>query len=131
VRPESLVLRRAQPSAPQQIHGEQQGGLTGFSTRRQDDPASKMLLRGEGLGRSALAVPSSSLQAEMRRLEAIKQYGERREWAALLIDGVEVIPAGRSAWLRFLWLSGEKEKQRRVYEYIGREVERENVDEGA
>jgi DNA-binding transcriptional ArsR family regulator len=118
VKSEYLILRCAQPSVHQQTRDAQQGGLTGFSTRQQDDTASKMPPGVEGLGRPALAVPSSSLQAEMQQLEAIKQYGERREWAALLIDGVEIIPAGRPSWLRFLWLSGEKEKQHRVYEYI-------------
>jgi uncharacterized Zn finger protein (UPF0148 family) len=98
------------------------GGLTGFSTRHQDDPAGKMLPGvDEGLGESAVAVPSSSLQTEMQRLEAIKQYGERREWAALLIDEVEVIPAGRAAWLRFIWLSGAKERQQWVYDHISKD----------
>jgi hypothetical protein len=74
----------------------------------------------EGYREPARAVPSSSaLMAEIERLEEIKQYGERQGWAALLIDGVEVIPAGRPAWLRFLWLSGAKDKHRQVYEYIG------------
>ncbi len=73
----------------------------------------------EGYREPAGAVSSSSaLMAEIERVEAIKQYGERRGWVALLIDGQEMIPPGRLAWLRFLWLSDEKDKQRRVYEYI-------------
>src|SRR5579875_1982275 len=107
--------------APRQEDGAT-GGLPGFSLPRPDPSASKMLPGGgdEGYREPARAVPSSSaLMAEIERLEEIKQYGERQGWAALLIDGVEVIPAGRPAWLRFLWLSGAKDKHRQVYEYIG------------
>src|SRR5579875_892950 len=75
----------------------------------------------EGCREPAGAVPSSLLMEEIQRLEVIKRYGERQGWAALLIDGVEVIPAGRPAWLWFLWLSGDKEKQRCVYEYMSKE----------
>jgi hypothetical protein len=97
------------------------GGLTGFSPLQPDTPASKMPPGGvdEGYKEPASAVPSSSaLMDEMQQLEAIKQYGERRGWAALVIDGVEVIPAGRAAWLRFIWLSSDKQRQQQVYQYV-------------
>ena len=51
-------------------------------------------------------------------LEAIKNSGQVYAWAALVIDGEEIIPAGRSNWLYFVWLSHKKEQQRRVFEYI-------------
>ncbi|HLI89326.1 MAG TPA: hypothetical protein VKV37_11610, partial [Ktedonobacteraceae bacterium] len=105
--------------APRQEDGAT-GGLPGFSLPQYAPSASKMLPGGgdEGCREPAGAVPSSLLMEEIQRLEVIKRYGERQGWAALLIDGVEVIPAGRPAWLWFLWLSGAKEKQRQVYEYI-------------
>ena len=65
------------------------------------------------------AVASSVLE-EIGKLEVIESYAEGREWVALVVDGVEVVPEGRSAWLRFVWLSGEKEKQRQVLEYLSR-----------
>ncbi len=37
---------------------------------------------------------------------------------ALVIDGEEIIPVGRSNWLHFIWLSQQKDQQRRVYEYM-------------
>ena len=51
-------------------------------------------------------------------LEAIKDYGQATAWAALVIEGEEIIPAGRSSWLQFVWLSHNKEQQRRVYAFI-------------
>jgi len=51
-------------------------------------------------------------------LEAIKDYGQASAWAALVIDGEEIISAGRSNWLQFVWLSQQHDQQRRVYEYI-------------
>ena len=51
-------------------------------------------------------------------LEAIKDYGQADAWAALLIDGEEIIPAGRSNWLQFVWLSQQQDQQCRVYEYV-------------
>jgi hypothetical protein len=51
-------------------------------------------------------------------LEAIKDYGQADAWAALLIDGEEIIPAGRSNWLHFVWLSQQQDQQRHVYEYM-------------
>jgi hypothetical protein len=111
--------QQAAPTARQQDGAT--GGLPGFAPPQPDTPASKMPPGGgdEGYKEPASAVPSSSaLMDEMRQLEAIKQYGERQGWTALLIDGVEAIPAGRAAWLRFIWLSGEREKQRQVYGYV-------------
>ena len=51
-------------------------------------------------------------------LEAIKDYGQAAAWAALVMGGEEIIPAGRSNWLQFVWLSHNKEQQRRVYAFI-------------
>jgi len=51
-------------------------------------------------------------------LEAIKDYGQASAWATLLIDGEEIIPAGRSNWLHFVWLSQRHDRQRHVYAYI-------------
>ena len=51
-------------------------------------------------------------------LEAIKDYGQAYAWAALVIDREEIISAGRSNWLHFVWLSQQQDQQRRVYEYI-------------
>jgi hypothetical protein len=51
-------------------------------------------------------------------LEAIKDYGQAYAWAALVIDGEETIPAGRSNWLHFVWLSQQQDQQRRVYAYM-------------
>ena len=51
-------------------------------------------------------------------LAAIKDYGQAHAWAALVIDGEEIISAGRSNWLHFVWLSQQQDQQRRVYEYI-------------
>ena len=51
-------------------------------------------------------------------LEAIKEYGQASAWAALLLDGEELIPAGRSNWLHFVWLSQQQDQQRRVYAYL-------------
>jgi len=56
----------------------------------------------------------------MVMLEVIKDYGRAREWAALVIDGEESIPAGCADWLHFVWLSQKKDQQRRVYEIIKR-----------
>jgi hypothetical protein len=60
-------------------------------------------------------------------LEAIKDYGQASAWAALVVDGEEIIPAGRSNWLQFVWLSHNKEQQRRVYEFIERDRAREEA----
>jgi hypothetical protein len=54
----------------------------------------------------------------MAMLEAIKDYGQADAWAALVIDGEEIIPAGRVNWLHFVWLSQQQDQQRRVYEYM-------------
>ncbi len=82
------------------------------------------------LPEAALTVPAEAqrtqetveaLDAEpvdMHELERIRDYGRAYQWAALVIDGEEIIPAGRADWLDFVWLSHQKEQQRRVYEYI-------------
>jgi hypothetical protein len=112
---------------------DQQGGVTGFlfpleSTQAGDLLASVGNSEGQGLGKnSALAVPDggsmeeiehSKLMKEIQQLDEIKVYAERYGWPALEIDGVEIIAAGRPAWLRFIWLAGQKEQQRRVYQHI-------------
>ncbi len=63
---------------------------------------------------SVQAVPSSTPMQAITMLEAIKDYGHTHAWAALVIDGEEIIPAG----LDFVWLSHKKEQQHRVYEFI-------------
>ncbi len=55
---------------------------------------------------------------DMHELERIRDYGRAHQWVALVIDGEEIILAGRADWLDFVWLSHQKEQQRRVYEYI-------------
>jgi DNA-binding transcriptional ArsR family regulator len=99
--------------------GPDTGGLPGFSTPLAPGPQSNLLpgSTARQLRDSALAVPSS-LPPDIEQLEAIKRYGESRQWAALVLDGEELIPAGRPAWLRFIWISGKKEQQRRVYEHL-------------
>jgi hypothetical protein len=54
----------------------------------------------------------------MHELELMRDYGRAQEWAALIIDGEEIIPAGRAHWLDFVWLSHKKDHQRRAYEFI-------------
>jgi transcription initiation factor TFIIIB Brf1 subunit/transcription initiation factor TFIIB len=54
----------------------------------------------------------------MYELEMIRDYGRAQEWAALVIDCEEIIPAGRAHWLDFVWLSHKKDQQHRVYECI-------------
>ena len=60
-------------------------------------------------------------------LEAIEDYGQAAAWTALLIDGEEIIPAGRSSWLQFVWLSQQHDQQRHVYEYIAGDRAREEA----
>ena len=51
-------------------------------------------------------------------LEAIKDYGQAHAWAALVIDGEEIISARRSNWLHFVWLSQQQDQKRHVFEYM-------------
>jgi hypothetical protein len=51
-------------------------------------------------------------------LEVIRDYGRADEWPALVLDGEEIIPAGRADWLGFVWLSHKKDQKHRVYEFI-------------
>ncbi len=68
----------------------------------------------EGNQRQELpALPKATVE-----LDVIRDYGRAREWAALVIDGEEIIPAGKQEWLYFVWLSQQKDQQRRVYGYI-------------
>ncbi len=64
------------------------------------------------------SMPQSPLADESQQLDEIKAYGQAENWPRLEIEGVEVISAGRAAWLRFVWVSRKRDVQRRVYEYI-------------
>ena len=54
----------------------------------------------------------------MVMLETIRDYSQLHEWVALVIDGEEIILTGRTDWLDFIWLSHEKEQQRRMHEFV-------------
>jgi hypothetical protein len=45
----------------------------------------------------------------MHELVLMRDYRRGQEWAARVIDGEEIIPAGRAAWLDFVWLSHQPE----------------------
>ncbi len=51
-------------------------------------------------------------------MTAIKEYGQAHAWAALVIDREEIISAGHSNWVHFVWLSQQQDQQCYVYEYI-------------
>jgi hypothetical protein len=55
---------------------------------------------------------------QIRELDLIRDYGLAHDWAALVIEGKEIIPAGRAAWLNFVWLSHDKEQHGWVYLWI-------------
>jgi len=96
------------------------GRVVGFASPDNDAPASS-LHPGQGqrqLRVSASAVSSSNAMQSIAMLEAIKDYGRAYEWADLVIDGEEIISAGRSNWLQFVWLSQQQGQQRHVYEYM-------------
>lgn len=67
---------------------------------------------------SPQAVPSTNPMQAIAMLDTIKDYGQEHAWAALQLDGEEIVPAGRSNWLHFVWLSQQHDQQRHVYEYI-------------
>jgi hypothetical protein len=54
----------------------------------------------------------------IQELEVIRDEGQANEWAALLINSEEIVLAGRPNWLRFAWLSQQRDQQRHVYECI-------------
>jgi hypothetical protein len=54
----------------------------------------------------------------LKELEMIRDYDQAYERVALVIDGEEIIPAGRADWLDFVWLSHKKNLQNRVYEFV-------------
>ncbi len=64
------------------------------------------------------AVSASNPMQALAMLEAIKEYGQASAWAALVLDGEEIISAGRSNWLHFVWLSQQHDQQRCVYKYL-------------
>src|SRR5437588_11915807 len=53
----------------------------------------------------------------IQELEVIRNDGQAHEWAALVIDGEEIGPAGRPNWLGFVWFSQWSDQQHRVYEW--------------
>jgi hypothetical protein len=108
------------------------GGVAGFSSPKNDTPVSQTHTGQESHPRrdSVQAVPietnrthdtPEAIAAEhmsMQELEMIRDYGRVYEWPALVLDGEEIIPAGRADWLDFVWLSHKQEQQRRVYDVI-------------
>lgn len=48
----------------------------------------------------------------------MRDYGQAQNWASVVLDGQEIIPAGHAARLEFIWLSGQQEQQRRVSRWI-------------
>ena len=117
------------PAVPA-IH--EQRGLPGFAPPSQAEQESNVHPgnKERQLPEAAVTVPAEAhrtqetveaLGAEpvdMHELEMIRDYGRAHQWVALVIDGEEIIPAGRADWLDFVWLSHQKEQQRRVFEYI-------------
>jgi len=95
-------------------------GEAGLASPDNDAPTSQMHLGQEQrqVHHAMQAVPSSTPMQALAMLEAIKDYGQVHAWAALLLDGEELIPAGRSNWLQFVWLSHNKEQQRHVYAHL-------------
>ena len=114
------VTRRSQPARS----SRHAWGVDGFASPDNDAPASSAHPGQEQqqgqrqLQVSVQAIPSSNPMQALAMLEAIKDYGQAAAWAALVMDGEEIIPAGRSNWLQFVWLSHKKEQQRQVYEFI-------------
>ena len=66
----------------------------------------------------AIAADHENLLRHIQELDVIGDYGQAHAWATLVIDGEEIIPAGRSNWLHFVWLSQQKDQQRHVYAYL-------------
>ncbi|MBV9690218.1 MAG: hypothetical protein JO202_10980 [Ktedonobacteraceae bacterium] len=102
-------------------HTQTTGGLAGFSPVSKMPPDNEAFTGSAGVVAPSSAGRSPSLQAEMQRLEQIKAWGRAHHWPRLVLGEEEVIPEGRAAWLRFLWLSGESEQQGCVYEYLSQE----------
>ena len=97
---------------------EHKGGANGFlfpqesisvSNLETSEPSRQLREIGE-------AVPFSL--SEREQLEAIRAYGIEHKWPALVIDGVEIISEGSRAWLDFVWLPREKDRQYQVFKYI-------------
>jgi len=95
-------------------------GSVGCASPDNDAPASSPRPSQEQrqLQDSVQAVPSSTPVQTLAMLEAIKEYSQASAWAALVIDGEEIISAGRSNWLHFVWLAQQQDQQHRVYEHI-------------
>jgi hypothetical protein len=63
----------------------------------------------------------------LSRTDVLSSHYRAHAWAALVMGGEEIIPAGRSNWLQFVWLSLNKEQQRRIYEFIEGDNAREEA----
>ncbi len=100
------------------------GGVAGFYPLANDTPVSHTH-PGQGqrqLRASASAVPVSNLMQVMAMLEAIRDYGQAHAWAALVIDGAEIISAGRFNWLHYvLALTAARPAAPRVRVHAGSE----------
>ena len=87
------------------------GGIVGCSSPDHDAPASQTHPGQEQrqVQHAVQAVPFSDPMQAMAMLEAIKDYGQASAWMVLLHDGEELIPAGRSNWLHFVWLAQQQD----------------------
>jgi hypothetical protein len=89
---------------------------TGQGQRQPRESARAVPAEMNGTHETVKAIAAETMS--MHELELMRDYGRAQEWAALVIDGEEIIAAGRAHWLAFVWLSQQNEQQRRVYEYI-------------
>jgi len=110
------MTRRSQPARS----SRHTWGVTGFYAPDNDGPASQTHPGQEQrqIHHAVQGVPASTPMQALAMLEAIKDYGQAHAWVALVMDGEEIIPAGRSNWLQFVWLSQQQDQQHYVYEYI-------------
>ncbi len=97
---------------------EHKGGANGFLFPQESIPVSNLETSepSRQLREIGEAVPSSL--SERQQLEAIRTYGIEHKWPALVIDDVEIISEGSSAWLDFVWLSKDKHRRYQVFQYI-------------
>ena len=73
-------------------------GVAGFASPDNDTPASSANPDQEQpqIHHAVQAVSSTNPMQVLAMLEAIKYYGQASAWVALLLDGEEIISAGRS-----------------------------------
>ncbi|HEX6554684.1 MAG TPA: hypothetical protein VF026_18095 [Ktedonobacteraceae bacterium] len=88
----------------------------GQEPRQRKESARAVPAKMNGTHETVKAIAAETVS--MHELEMIRDYGRAQEWAALVIDGEEIIPAGRAHWLDFVWLSHHNEQQRHVFEFI-------------